>query len=394
MEEKPKLTPPDSGLEAKSSASRRGLFFLLSAFVLLLGLCIVVLWYLPQQSKKSSVPAELPPLLQTEQTEKPETTLPNPAQGEAERLLAEALRLISQLEVEDAPIWGKKDYLFALEKVAQGDQLLQGKFFYRAQKAYRDANSLFQTLGRSKTKYFEAAMAEGTAALNQSDEEAAIIAFERALSIDPENSDAQNNLKRAHNLGQTLLFYREGLELERAGDPRALSLYKHSLSIDSKFQPSIEAVKRVQANIDNHLFQDSMGQFLEAIEQNKLPVAQKALAQAAAVRPSDPAVFEGQKRLQAAAKALSLSLLQNAMIHHSTQENWHKVFETCAKALTISPKAQFAIDCEEKSKKRIWLHDKLTAILSKPERLQENAPLKEARQIMQMVQMIRQVGQI
>ena len=144
--------------------------------------------------------------------------------------------------------------------------------------------------------------------------------------------------------------------------------------------PAQAALARVNAEITEKEFQQSMSQALQALADGRLSAAKSALQKAESLRPGDRAVSDLKQQLIQTQLADKLSLLRQESERLQKAEHWSEALKSCEQALSLDAHAAFAASCKKRVSLRINLDKRLKAILAKPQRLFEDGPLEEARQ--------------
>jgi tetratricopeptide (TPR) repeat protein len=236
-------------------------------------------------------------------------------------------------------------------------------------------------------------MDQGHAALQKQDSESARHAFELALAMEPDNAAAEHGLQRAKNLDRVILLQRQGLQLEKQERlSEARSILLQATQLDPEFIPAAEILARVENKLNQKRFQQAMSTFFAALEKGKLSEASRSLQQAASFHPSHPVLQDAEKQLQAAEIAVRLTALEKEYKQWAAAEQWQQALEVCQQALRINPQAGFAVQAGETVKRRLALDQALVSVLARPERLQDDAPLAEAGQILETARLIKDPG--
>jgi tetratricopeptide (TPR) repeat protein len=201
--------------------------------------------------------------------------------------------------------------------------------------------------------------------------------------MDAGNEQALAGIRRAENLPKVLQFVKDGTGLENSGDlAGALLAYKTAVDLDPDYPPAREALNRTETAIADTEFQQAISKALQALSSGSLSAAGKALQQAGAIRPGDPAVRDLRRQLSNRQTAAQLDSLRQESARLEQAERWPDALKACEEALSIDPDAAFAAACEARVSQRIDLDTQLQGFLSRPERLFEDAPLRGARQLL------------
>ena len=137
-----------------------------------------------------------------------------------------------------------------------------------------------------------------------------------------------------------------------------------------------------------------MSNTLIALQNGDLPAAEKALKEAKKLHPEEPAVKATALRLEEMKTGAELIRLQKKADKLAEEEKWGEALEIYRLALQIDPAAGFAVIGSKESEKRLHLDQAIKEVLANPERLQEDKPLSEARQLLTMMQAIENPGRI
>ena len=374
----PVLHPPDDETKGKEGTTYKQVIVpVVLCLLILLILLVAVIWLLPQ--KKAPLPeisTAGDPL--TQPVDDPSLTK---QKQEAQELLQKWLTLQVRAEADNVTLWGHGEYDSIRRTVALADDAMQHHSFEDAQGKYSSAIEQLEKLLAKKGAILETALETGHAALAKNESIVATEAFQRALAIDPDNREARNGERRAAVRDEVNGLLAEALEKEEEGElSSALALLTDLLALDEEYIPGQEAHKRITGLVEDAEFQNTMTSFLTALDNNDLQAARRAYAEAKDMRGNDTAVTYAGRRLAEAEEAAGLRALRSKAERQSNDERWSDALATYTAALTIAPQAIFAVNGRREAKKRAELDTALESILSHPERLQEDGPMKEAEQ--------------
>ena len=390
------LVPPDAGLD--QGKRRRLPFWLIVVFTLfiILDLAVLAYWLLPGKDSKQPV------LQEVIQEEAPAVSRQKPpamdialteARIGAEEQLGLWLRLQARAEAENVALWGGEIYVGIVALVSQGDTAFAEKNFAGAREFYEQAEGRLQALLASKPEQFAAAMDQGRTALKEQDSESAARSFELALTLEPGHVEAVHGLQRARSLDQVILLHRQSRQLEKKGLLAGARLVLLEASqLDPEFMPVIEVLARVETELNKNAFQRAMSGFFVALDRGDLSGARGFLQKAATLKASDPVLGDAKKQLDAAEVAAKLFNLEKKFNEFTTGEHWRKALQVCEQALQISQQSGFAVKGVEDVRQRIALDKVLQSMLARPRRLQEDGPLAEAGQTLELARLIEAPG--
>ena len=308
---------------------------------------------------------------------------PDPARLRAEAALADALAQQARLEAARVAQWGGEDHARALSRLAAGDDAFANAEFEAAAGRYAEAAAAFAALDQDRPRRLDAALAAGAGALAGGDAAAALAAFETALAIDPANDAARAGLARAQTLDQVLALHASAMQRESAGDlDAARAALEQALAVDPAFDDARSALARVAAAIEERDFAAAMSRALDALQRGDRAAAADALAQARAVRATDPALADGMRRLALAQQHARLASLRADARAHEDAGRWTEAIRSYEQALEVDANAGFARDGVARSRERLAFEQRVDAYLAAPEKLASDAPLADAQQLL------------
>lgn len=382
----PKLIPPDAETVTDSRPSRILPMLIVGTGLLLAALALLVL-FLPidSETERVNTPAATAEVA-TEAIKPSPQERPQPvpeAQQEIEALIGDWLRKQAEAEAENMAVWGGEAYAGAVALAEECERRLSEQDYQTAFASCTQAIGELDNLQAAKPSLLEQALLAGTEALDNGDPETAAGRFQEALAIDAGNTQALAGVQRAGNLPQVLSLVKDGAELEAAGDAQgALLAFRAAVDLDPAYPPARGGLERVEAMLADQAFQQAMSQALQNLSAGRLSAAAKALQEAAAIRPDDPAVSDLEQQLKSRRRAIQLDDLRREAERHEQAERWPEALQACEKALTYDARAAFATACKERVGRRVDLDQRMQALLARPKRLFEDAPLAAARQLL------------
>lgn len=382
----PKLTPPDAETVTEPKPSRLGPMLIVGAGLLLAVLALLVLFLpLGNETKRveNSAATTEPPAAAAKPSPEEGPQPDTEAQQEIEVLIGDWLRKQAEAEAENIAAWGGEAYAGAVALAEECERLLGEQEYLAAFESCNQAINELENLKTAKPAFLEQALLAGTQALDNGDPETAARRFQEALAMDADNAQALAGMQRAGDLPQVLRLAKDGTELEAAGDVQgAVLAFRAAVDLDPDYPPARQGLERVEAMLADQAFQQAMSQALQELSAGRLSAAAKALQQAAAIRPGDPAVSDLKQQIESRRLAVQLNNLRREADRHEQAERWPEALQSCEKALSLDARASFAAACKERVGQRIELDQRMQAFLAKPERLFEDAPLAAARQLL------------
>jgi tetratricopeptide (TPR) repeat protein len=373
---KPMLSPPgQAGDHRREPASRYTPVWISLAAVLLIGLAVVVL--LPKFV--AGPPAG---------DASPQAVIPagTDAQSVANELMQAYLQLHARLLLENAPQWGKPWWGQAEEHALQGSGMFAQHKFTASANHYAAAIEILQELEGGRESRISDTLAIAYEALERNEVISAIENFEQVLAIEPDNEAARYGLTRSQTRIAVLDNMAIGERAEARSDlPAAQEAYQEAMLLDPNYEPPALAFQRVTDTMESGAFQNRMSRALISLNAGNLGRAGDALAEAAAIRPNDPAVQDLQQRLAAARTQSAMTRFRKQAASLTRVENWKGAINVYNKALAEDPAASFARSGLEKAEARLAVNQQFDHYLKQPERLFAAEPLANAETLLQSV---------
>jgi tetratricopeptide (TPR) repeat protein len=325
----------------------------------------------------------LPALLQTPpQATAPTDTVITPgaeARDMANQAMQEWLQLRAQLELGNASGWGEPDWSRSAGAAERGAHLFAQRQFGEAAQSYQQALQGLRQLLSERDRRLGTALATAQQALADNQLEQAVEQFQLALAIEEDNEEARAGLARSSARASVLQQMATAERAEANADLVAAQLaYQQAVLLDTGYEPAAAALQRVSGILATRAFQAAMTQALTALDSGQPGVAEKALAEAAALRPTDAAVIDAQQRLAQVRQQGRLNRLRRQAESLVAAEDWQAASDIYQKVLAMDATAGFARNGLEKAGARVELHRQFDHYLDKPERLYASEPRENA----------------
>ena len=387
-----KLKPPPDDNPAGSSKPATAPLTAFGVMIVLLVAAGAVLFVLPRfidnnverstepapLKRTAVVEAPLPPAHDAENSTHPEE---NP-QGAA-RQLEVFLALKSQAERENVSAWAESTYQEILALEQKGDRYFTAKEYLKAEEIYSRAAGDLQNLLGTRQQVLHELLDQGYRLLSEERGREALDSFTRALAMAPDNEEARTGARRAENRDTVVALYRSARALEQSG---ALSAAENALAeleqLDSTYPPAQALSDRVRERLEKLQFEQQMSLFFIDLQKQNLGQAREALGRLKETAAGDPQVIRAEEMLVAKEETARLDTLRKRGETLSAAEAWEEALAMYRQALTISPDALFAVNGVELARKRVDLDQALENSLNQPHRLQEDAQLEAAKQLL------------
>ena len=306
--------------------------------------------------------------------------------AEANQAMQAWLQLRAKLELENVSRWGEPEWSQAAAAADTGARLLAQRQFGEAAANYTLALHTLEQLYAGRDARLAKALAAGEQALADNAVESAVEQFEEVLTIEPQHAAATRGLARATVRTEVLQAMNRGAQAEGSGDlADAQRAYQQAVSLDGKYEPAVEAFRRVTERQQDAVFRNAMTRALTALDAGQLNAAGKALAEAAQLQPDAAVVADAQQRLAQARQQARLNRLRRDAATQVAAENWQAAVELYTQALSVDSSAGFANDGLARARERVQLHKQFDHYLDKPARVYSPEPLANARQLLAAV---------
>ncbi|MDX1571431.1 MAG: hypothetical protein R3200_13175, partial [Xanthomonadales bacterium] len=356
--------PEDRPADARREVSPRLVIAVASVLGLLLLLGALML--LPDKDVPSTVVSEPEPAEPAPEPE-PEPELTE-AQLEAllaqrrhaQQILDEAIAIQLELEEQGVEVWGAEPFAEAMAVLRSGDEPFRNQEYPTAIEIYSDARSRLQAVSELGQSTLAQALADGRSALARGNSNGAAAAFELALTIAPENNQAQAGAARAEILDEAFALRDQASELEETGQLEdALGTLRELERLDPAMPGTEAAIERLSAAIVDQRFRQAMSDGLAAMEIKNWSAATQAFERATKIRPGNPAPAEYLREIEQRARSDIIASHRRKASAAIATENWSEALAHYEAVLKREPKAGFALEGKARVTERLALDRRL-----------------------------------
>jgi serine/threonine protein kinase len=369
-----------------SAGSSRNLQYAIASGALAVA-ALIVFFALPRWVESPSAP-----LLSTESVETddregalPETRDPAASKTSAESLLARLPPLRAQLEGWAIDRWAATDFAEAREIEGRGDAAFINGDYGTAHARYGEALATYESLAERRAAVLAESLENGAAALEAGDSPRAVVAFDLALAIEPNNAVALDGARSAENLAVLLTHLSAGERFETGEDLDAAQReYAQAVAIDPQFAPAREALERVEATRANDDYEANLALALAALANGSLGTARTHFGKARALRPGSPEVVDGLRQLQQIVSSRAIATQRKLAESAEGAENWSEAASHYQSIIDTQENLQFAEDGLQRSRELASVTERASELLEDPTQLFRPEALEEARRLMEL----------
>ena len=399
---KDQLVPPGGAAGPPRQGGRKPLLAAMVVFAILLCSAVGVLFFLPADKTQVAVPpvpiekqaaqVQQRTVIETEQSQQAETTL-EVESAAADQAREQVWALKIEAEAEHITRWGGQEYQKITERLEQADRLLNDRAFQAAAESYRSISPDLQALLDSKEQRYQQALAAGQGALAEELPDAAKDHFNNALAVEPSSRQAKSGLEQAEILAATRATYHNALSLENQGRfEEALDQLNTIIGPGSSYEPALEAQKRIQAQLNEFVFEQEMDNLYLALKVEDFASAQSSLQTLKKLGSHRQEVEQAAALLAQKQTRAAIDQLKEKAERLRAQEQWQQAHEAYGAILGLDPNLLFATAGQEEAGKRAELDRSMRDAIDRPHRLQDTEQQSAAASLVTYARQIEPQG--
>jgi len=399
--------PPREATEPPKE-SRTKAWYLPLAFVVLVVALVFVLFWLPD---RLSTPDTRPPagedrVAATEAAAPESPPLAEPIAGvslDTEAILQkrqQADSLGKQAHEEREALmdrglgqWAENQAETLNQQLAQADTLFSNREFDAARQGYQQALDQAQQLREQAENLLIESLSQGQQALEAGDDKTALKAFELALTLDPDNAQAERGRRRAANLEEVLSRINAAEAAENMGQlEQAKTHFQAALELDKHSEKAQAGLARVEEALREKAFSEKMSEGMAALQQEDYGVAQNAFRGALKLKANAPEARDGLEQARLGLQKQRIAKLRSQAAEAEQAEQWSRAREHYTEILDIDASLVFAQKNRARVDKRAQLDARLQGHIDQPSRLSARSVREEARAALAQAQTIDSPG--
>ena len=255
-----------------------------------------------------------------------------------------------------------------------------GVDYREALRLLSEAIAEIESVEQQEAAYFEVNLRLAAEAYDELDEVQATSAIERALRIRPDNLDALDWKQRIDAMPVIIAQLKVAVDARNAGrlqdELEALTKLKPYRPFDTSID---DRIHHLQIEISQRRFETAIGQGNQAVIDNDLKTARRALARAKQLKPSHAQTQLLTKRITDTARLNKIESLLKIADQHVDEDDWEAALKYYQQVLVIDAESNEAINGQVLGGKVLSAQRKLDDFLARSSRLSTPAISKAAR---------------
>ena len=286
---------------------------------------------------------------------------------EVQQVLQDILQLQEELTERKVEVWAAEDYFAARSLAEEADGIYRQRKFMQALEQYRQALAGLQQLRDSIPERIEQHLAQGNAALDSGDAEAALKAFELVLTISDGHPRGVTGKARAEKLPDVWKHVTRGQEAFAENDlDNAKSELEQALAMDADTASAKTLLPKVNAAILERDYSEAMSAGYAAIAEEKYDKARTLFNTARKLKPNatDPQI--GIEQAENGVAQSRIDRLFASAETYEQKEQWHEAAKNYRKLVAEDASLVKALTGKARSEARAQLDDQLQELLDDP----------------------------
>jgi tetratricopeptide (TPR) repeat protein len=315
------------------------------------------------------------------------------ARAEAQALLGELLDVQENLNERGAQSWAPEEMESVAAQALTGDERYRERDFAAAIEAYQKALEEALTLEQTLPTRFATQLEITRTAIEALDVEAAASGLELAERLEPGAPESAQLAERVDALAAVAAAVDAGLAAEAENDlARAVEQFGQAAALDPAHEYVSSEWQRLQQALNDAQFNAAMSEGYAALDDGDFERAKQRFDRAGALQPGSDEAAAALQELNVARTADKLNRLQRRGDAAIASEDWAAAIKAFEEALAVDQSLRFARDGLAIAQPRARASKELQAILDAPERLVDDAILREARASLERARGLENTG--
>lgn len=297
--------------------------------------------------------------------------------------LGDLLSQLERLRYRGIERWGGQPYLDAVDVYGEGDRAYVDRNYRLAGEKYRRASRMLEPFFDRIDDVFRDTLEKAEAAFEAADPDEAVRLYDLAVAITPGNRQAEAGLARAKNLATVLDLTEQGLDFEQNLELDAARLaFQKALDLDPAWAPARRGLERIREAIRLFSFEQRMTEGFDALAGGDFASARAAFETARSLNPSSPEPVDGLLQVDQAVKLANIRRLEREAGTLVADEQWEQAIPVYEEILGIDADLQFAQQGLRTAQSRAGLHRQLAAYIEDPDSLSDQVTMQNATRLL------------
>jgi len=311
----------------------------------------------------------------------------------AEVLLSEMLSKMDDLKSSGVQLWAQDQWTKIKDLQSQGDDAYLNRAYDIAAKSYREAMQLLTDLEISIPETLERSLILGQESILQGDKNLAIANFETALAIDGGNELARRGLDRALKLDKVTEYTQLGVSLsEQRQWSESIGAFEKALVIDPDWTQAQQGLSKAIIENDKEQFQASLSKGYALMKEEEFDEAEAAFQKSLEIDPQSKAGQQAIEELEIQRRiSLTKSLKYKGLIAEVNEE-WGDAKSYYETILNFDPNISEVKDSLLRVNNRIRLINQMISFIAQTDNLNDERLFNQAQQALIQAQSIMNKG--
>ncbi len=312
---------------------------------------------------------------------------------DADEALGDLLSRLERLKYRGVERWGGQPYLDALDVYAEGDEAYLNKNYPTAGERYARAADMLDPFFDRIDAEFDKAMQTAKVAFDRADFVEAIRLYDLAVAITPGNPSAEQGLARARNLEAVLDLMSQGQAfLDELALEAARIAFEKALDLDPLWEPAREALDSVRARITQQSFESRMTEGFSALAAQDFETARAAFNAAKTIFPNSPEPGDGLLQVDQEQRLFRIQMMESEATAMESSEQWESAVSTYEALLEVDGDLAFAKDGLARSRERAAVHRRIQDYIDEPDALSDPVNMQNATNLLLSLSRLPDVG--
>ena len=372
----------------ETNTSRKGtLVYVLIGIIICLSVIIIALLIapkkiVPKETEYQSIEKDIKPV----EIKKEITTIAKKEkEKEKEKEINEQVEIDwmlkkSQAEEDKLPVWASEDYEKALVIVNKGYENNESEIHFN------EAISIIDEIYERKEVIFNELLSKGKKLIDSEELLKAEQILLKAQAIEINNKEVNRSLERIKNRNKVNELYEDAIEKEKNNQlDEAISLLEKAQTIEPEYKKITDKINDISRLLKEYEFNKKVSHILKALDNKNINLAKNELKTIKAFNINKTIINELEIKIEEEIKNIEIKRLKTIAKKQEKNELWKRAKKTYKKILNYNSNVNGIIVNEKRVDAYIYLNKLIDNINHKPERLQKEKILNQAKQSIKYV---------